>query len=42
MAVDVNNALIEVVRTHGRLDQDGAKAYVDRLIQSGRYHRDVY
>ncbi len=42
MAVDVHHALIEVVHSHGRLDQDGAREYIDRLTKAGRYHRDVY
>lgn len=42
MAADVDRALHDVVAEHGRLSPDGAKAYVDRMKQEGRYARDVY
>jgi len=42
MAADVDRALREVVRTHGRLDDDGARSYVAALTVAGRYRRDVY
>ena len=42
MAADVDRALREVVRDHGRSSDDGAKAYVARLASEGRYRRDVY
>jgi sulfite reductase (NADPH) flavoprotein alpha-component len=42
MAPDVNEALIDVVATHGRLDREDAEAYVRRLGDERRYLRDVY
>jgi sulfite reductase (NADPH) flavoprotein alpha-component len=42
MAADVDRALREVVRVHGRLDADDAKAYLARLTSETRYRRDVY
>ena len=42
MAADVDRALREVVRDHGRLNDDDAKAYVGRLSAEKRYSRDVY
>ncbi len=42
MAADVDRALREVVRDHGRMTDDQAKAYMTRLTASGRYKRDVY
>lgn len=42
MAKDVDAMLREVVQTHGRLDQEAAAAYVDRLSAEKRYVRDVY
>jgi sulfite reductase (NADPH) flavoprotein alpha-component len=42
MAPDVNEALIEVVGQHGRLERDEAEAYVRRLADERRYLRDVY
>jgi sulfite reductase (NADPH) flavoprotein alpha-component len=42
MAPDVNAALIDVVKTHGKLDADDAQAWVADLTADGRYLRDVY
>src|SRR5205823_4945870 len=42
MAADVDRALREVVRRHGRMSDDSAAAYVASLTSSGRYRRDVY
>ncbi len=42
MAADVDRALREVVRDHGQMSEDEAKAYVVRLASEGRYKRDVY
>ncbi|MDE3073355.1 MAG: assimilatory sulfite reductase (NADPH) flavoprotein subunit [Pseudomonadota bacterium] len=42
MARDVHAALIELVATHGGLSPDDAKAWLDELLQQGRYARDVY
>ncbi|MGE5408879.1 MAG: sulfite reductase subunit alpha [Syntrophothermus sp.] len=42
MAADVDRALREVVRVHGRIGEEQAAAYVAGLASSGRYCRDVY
>ncbi|MGE2712531.1 diflavin oxidoreductase [Mycolicibacterium litorale] len=42
MARDVDAALHEIVADCGRLDADGAHAYVNDLIKNHRYVRDVY
>lgn len=42
MAKDVNRALHEVVRTAGGLDEEAAHSYVNDLITTHRYLRDVY
>ncbi len=42
MAKDVEQALIEIVRVHGNMSEDDAKAYVKKLRKEKRYLRDVY
>lgn len=42
MAPDVDRALNEIAVTHGRLSAEQAKAYVQDLSKTHRYHRDVY
>lgn len=42
MAKDVNNALIDVIVTHGQRSVEEAKAWLAELMQQGRYARDVY
>lgn len=42
MAADVDKALHDVVAEHGGMGVDQAKAYVNKLKESGRYARDVY
>ncbi len=42
MAPDVDAALVEIARAHGRLLPAEAKAYVGRLAKEQRYLRDVY
>ncbi|MDB5328580.1 MAG: oxidoreductase FAD/NAD(P)-binding domain protein [Phycisphaerales bacterium] len=42
MAKDVDNALKQVVATHGKMSDDDAKAYVTKMTKDGRYQRDVY
>jgi sulfite reductase (NADPH) flavoprotein alpha-component len=42
MAPDVNATLIDIVAEHGKLDREGAEAYVRRLADERRYLRDVY
>ena len=42
MARDVDDALAEIVRMHGGLDEDAARAHLADLRAAGRYQRDVY
>jgi sulfite reductase (NADPH) flavoprotein alpha-component len=42
MAKDVDNALHHIAREHGHLDEVGAKTFVQSLVKSKRYQRDVY
>lgn len=42
MGKDVHAALLDVVREHGGLDEDGAREYLTQLHTEGRYGRDVY
>lgn len=42
MAVDVEEALIDVIAEHGDLDREGAEAYLENLRKTHRYQRDVY
>lgn len=42
MAPGVNDALLQVARDHGGLDEEGANAWLRGLQEDGRYHRDVY
>ncbi|PRC42469.1 sulfite reductase subunit alpha, partial [Mycobacterium sp. ITM-2017-0098] len=42
MAKDVHQALHEIIATAGGLDEAGAHAYVNTLITTHRYLRDVY
>ncbi len=42
MAVDVHKALIETVAHEGRKSQQEAEEYVDEMLDSRRYQRDVY
>lgn len=42
MAADVHQALLDIAREHGGLDEDAAAQYVRDLQQSKRYQRDVY
>lgn len=42
MGKDVHAALLDVVREHGGLDEDGARDYLTQLYTEGRYGRDVY
>jgi len=42
MGKDVNTALLDIVRQHGGLDEEGAREYLARLHAEGRYGRDVY
>jgi len=42
MGKDVHAALLDVVREHGGLDDEGAREYLTQLHTEGRYGRDVY
>ncbi|MDG3008746.1 molybdopterin-dependent oxidoreductase [Rhodococcus sp. D2-41] len=42
MAKDVDRALHEIARNHGRLDDDAASRYLKQLGTEKRYVRDVY
>lgn len=42
MGRDVHSALLEVARTRGALDEDGADEWLLGLHRQGRYARDVY
>lgn len=42
MAKDVHKALIAIVAEHGQRSHDDAEAWLNELIQQGRYARDVY
>lgn len=42
MAKDVDNALHQVIETHGGMSADDAAAYVNQMKADKRYSRDVY
>lgn len=42
MARDVDETLVRIIQTHGRMSQDEAKTYKKRLAAEKRYVRDVY
>lgn len=42
MAKDVEDALLDVIRQHGGLDDAGARDYLQQLQDEKRYQRDVY
>lgn len=42
MAKDVHKALIAIVGEHGNRTSEDAEAWLNQLIQQGRYARDVY
>ena len=42
MAKDVDRAMVTIIEEHGRLDKEGAAAYVQTLSREKRYLRDVY
>ncbi|MCC5844915.1 MAG: flavodoxin domain-containing protein [Verrucomicrobia bacterium] len=42
MAKDVEQALLDIFMTEGKLDEAGAKAALDKLKKEKRYVRDVY
>ncbi len=42
MSVDVENALLEVIRQEGKKNAAQAENYLDELKTAGRYVKDVY
>ncbi len=42
MSMDVEEALLQVIATHGRQSAEEAQAYLDGLKQADRYLQDVY
>lgn len=42
MARDVDEALLDIVRVHGKMDTDAALAFRRQLVAEKRYVRDVY
>ncbi|WP_432279612.1 molybdopterin-dependent oxidoreductase [Nocardia brasiliensis] len=42
MAKDVDDALLRIIRVHGKVDEAGALAYRKQLVAQKRYVRDVY
>lgn len=42
MSYDVEATLLQIFMKEGNLDKDNAKAYLTKLIKSGRYMKDVY
>lgn len=42
MAPDVEQALLDVARTHGGLDEEAAREYLRQLQSARRYQKDVY
>jgi sulfite reductase (NADPH) flavoprotein alpha-component len=42
MAVDVDNALKQIVQEQGGMTAEQATAYVQNLTKANRYQRDVY
>jgi sulfite reductase (NADPH) flavoprotein alpha-component len=42
MARDVQQALLDIARKEGGLDESGARQWLDDLSAQGRYLRDVY
>jgi sulfite reductase (NADPH) flavoprotein alpha-component len=42
MAKDVQQALMDVIATHGNKSPEEAKAYLEAMRKAKRYQRDVY
>ncbi|EGD56687.1 diflavin oxidoreductase [Gordonia neofelifaecis] len=42
MAHDVDETLVAIIRDYGDFDDEGARAELQRLRESGQYRRDVY
>ena len=42
MSEDVEKALLEIIKLHGKKSESQAVAYLDELRETGRYVKDVY
>ena len=42
MARDVQNTLLDIVKTHGKMSDEEASEYVKKLQKKGRYLQDVW
>ena len=42
MARDVQNTLLNIIKTHGNLSDSEASEYVKKLQKKGRYLQDVW
>ncbi len=42
MSKDVENAILEVIQTHGRKNEAQAQQYLSEIKENGRYVKDVY
>ena len=42
MAKDVEKALLNIIQTHGKVDEQDAKSYLVTMRKSKRYQKDVY
>jgi sulfite reductase (NADPH) flavoprotein alpha-component len=42
MSVDVENALLEIIRSQGRMTEGQAETYLDELKATERFVKDVY
>lgn len=42
MSMDVENILLEIISVDGKKSEEEAQAYLDLLIEQGRYLKDVY
>lgn len=42
MSIDVERTLLQIIRDHGKLDEEKAREYLDRLAEERRYAKDVY
>jgi sulfite reductase (NADPH) flavoprotein alpha-component len=42
MSFDVEKTLLNIIATHGNLNESKAEEYLSTLQENGRYHKDVY
>jgi len=42
MGVDVEDAVVQVIREFGNKTTDQAQGYLNQLKEEGRYQKDVY